>query len=64
VAEVLASVQEHPHGATVTQEEVESYCKNAAFIKLIPVVESSVESLKKLAGIPYFLLQKAYIDWM
>ncbi|KAK0120591.1 hypothetical protein ONS96_010795 [Cadophora gregata f. sp. sojae] len=35
VAEVLETVRAHPRGKNVDATEVESFCKNAAFIKLI-----------------------------
>lgn len=35
VAEVLQIVRVHPYGKDVDVEEVETYCKNAAFVKLI-----------------------------
>lgn len=35
VAEVLETVRAHPGGKYIDVAEVESFCKNAAFIKLI-----------------------------
>jgi amyloid beta precursor protein binding protein 1 len=35
VAEVLEIVRAHPGGKEIDENEVESFCKNAAFIKLI-----------------------------
>ena len=35
VAEVLETVRAHPRGKEIDVAEVESFCKNAAFIKLI-----------------------------
>lgn len=34
-AEVLETVRRHPNGNTVEAAEVNNFCKNAAFIKLI-----------------------------
>lgn len=34
-AEVLKTVRSHPNGKTVEAAEVDNFCKNAAFIKLI-----------------------------
>ncbi|KAI9745617.1 MAG: hypothetical protein M1818_001151 [Claussenomyces sp. TS43310] len=50
VAEVFESVRSHPQGSEITSEEVEAYCKNAAFIKLIRGSVSEPETLKALAG--------------
>lgn len=40
-AEVLETVRSHPKGNDIDVVEVESFCKNAAFIKLIRGSESS-----------------------
>lgn len=50
VAEVKRLVELHPRGAEVDHQEIETYCKNAAFIKLIRSTESSSHNLKALAG--------------
>lgn len=49
VAEITATVRAHPNGSTVTAEEVETYCKNAAFIKLIIGSKADLETFKSLA---------------
>lgn len=49
VAEVIASIRAHAHGDRVTTEEVETYCKNAAFIKLIRGTNTDPEALRTLA---------------
>lgn len=49
VTEVLESVRQHPHGKDVDAAEVEAFCKNAAFIKLIHKTNSSSE-LAKIAS--------------
>jgi NEDD8-activating enzyme E1 regulatory subunit len=52
VAEVLETVRSHPKGRDIDSAEAESFCKNAAFIKLIRGSESSKASPanKVLAG--------------
>ena len=49
VTEVLETVREHPDGGLVDTAEVEAFCKNAAFIKLIHPVKRG-PSIKELAG--------------
>lgn len=49
VAEVLEMVQAHPYGRTIDKAEVETFCKNAAFIKLVRSTEGS-SSIKDVAG--------------
>jgi NEDD8-activating enzyme E1 regulatory subunit len=52
-AEVLETVRCHPQGKDIDSAEVESFCKNAAFIKLIRGSESfepSPVNIKVLAG--------------
>lgn len=49
VAEVLETVRAHPHGASVDPQEVATFCKNAAFIKLIHS-SNSVKPLQTIAG--------------
>lgn len=53
IAEVLKTVRSHPKGKDIDSAEVESFCKNAAFIKLIRGSESSGTSpanIQVLAG--------------
>jgi len=53
VAEVLDTVRSHPKGKDIDSAEVESFCKNAAFIKLIrgsKSTEASPSIIKALAG--------------
>jgi amyloid beta precursor protein binding protein 1 len=50
LAEVVNIVRAHPRGKEVNIQEIETYCKNAAFIKLIRSTESSPTDLKSLAG--------------
>ena len=50
-AEVLETVRAHPHGASIDKQEVETFCKNAAFIKLIHP-SNSAKPLQKVAGRP------------
>lgn len=50
VSEVLETVRKHPCGEDVDVAEVETFCKNAAFVKLIADVESSPTALKDTAG--------------
>lgn len=49
VAEVVSLLQCPPRTTAPSTEEVESYCKNAAFIKLIRGSEATPEALQKLA---------------
>ena len=52
-AEVLELVRAHPRGKDIEVAEVESFCKNAAFIKLIHgMTESTISpaSIKAIAG--------------
>lgn len=48
VAEVISYIKPTASGVSPTQEEVETYCKNAAFIKLIRGGEPSMEALQSL----------------
>ena len=50
VAEVLEIVHAHPYGETVEKPEVETFCKNAAFIKLIRITDGTSSSIKEVAG--------------
>lgn len=49
-AEVLASVRRAPGGDAIDAAEVDLFCKNAAFIKLIDSPDSGAERLLKVAG--------------
>ncbi|KAH8678621.1 hypothetical protein BGZ60DRAFT_370988 [Tricladium varicosporioides] len=49
VAEVLETVRAHPSGKEVESTEVEIFCKNAAFIKLIRDTKSAPVDLQELA---------------
>ena len=56
VQEVLETVRAHPHGKGIKVEEVEAFCKNAAFIKLIQGSDQTTD-LQKIASmsiIPLF----------
>jgi amyloid beta precursor protein binding protein 1 len=59
VAEVLETVQSHPHGNEIDIGEVETFCKNAAFIKLIHGADASPVSIQAIAG---KLLRLGFID--
>ena len=50
VAEVLEMVKNHPRGKDIDITEVETFCKNAAFIKLIHGSDTSPKSIKDIAG--------------
>jgi amyloid beta precursor protein binding protein 1 len=50
VAEVLETVRSHPQGAKIDVAEVEAFCKNAAFIKLMRGADSSPQTLQAIAG--------------
>jgi NEDD8-activating enzyme E1 regulatory subunit len=50
VAEVLEIVRSHPRGNEIDVAEVETFCKNAAFIKLIHGPNSSRTGLEAIAG--------------
>jgi len=50
IAEVLDSVRSHPRGKDIDVAEVELFCKNAAFIKLIHGADTSRRSIKSIAG--------------
>ena len=49
-AEVLNTVHDLPGGLEVEQAEVELFCKNAAFVKLINSAGASADRLPKVAG--------------
>ncbi len=40
-AEVLEIVRAHPNGKNIDSAEVENFCKNAAFVKLIRSIDAS-----------------------
>lgn len=48
-AEVLETVRAHPEGKNIDKAEVDTFCKNAAFIKLIRASDP-VSNLDKLAS--------------
>ncbi|KAI1002868.1 hypothetical protein K3495_g5335 [Podosphaera aphanis] len=49
VAEVFETVQKHPNGKSVDISAVESFCKNAAFIKLINTKEENFLDINTIA---------------
>ncbi|KAE8450354.1 hypothetical protein EG329_006428 [Mollisiaceae sp. DMI_Dod_QoI] len=49
VAEVLSTVRAHPGGKDIDEGEVESFCKNAAFIKLIHGSDANPVDITTLA---------------
>lgn len=60
IAEVKKAVEAHPRGHEVDSQEIETYCKNAAFIKLVRSTESESIDIKALAGmyivLPWMML--------
>jgi amyloid beta precursor protein binding protein 1 len=50
VAEVFETVRVHPHGQNIDVTEVEAFCKNSVFIKLIHGASSSPVDIKSVAG--------------
>lgn len=50
VAEVLETVRQSPGGETVDPDEVELFCKNAAFVKLINAGGVSADRLARVTG--------------
>lgn len=48
--EVLEFVRAHPRGKEIDPTEVDTFCKNAAFIKLIHGADSTATDLEKLAS--------------
>lgn len=50
VSEVLEIVRAHPKGKAIDVAEVETFCKNAAFIKLIHGMDSTASSIQTIAG--------------
>lgn len=49
-AEVLARTRSREAGSSVTQDQVELFCRNAAFVKLVGKRSGDVGQLQKLAG--------------
>lgn len=47
ILEILGTI---PNGNEVDKEEVETYCKNAAFIKLVRESVPDLDRVKQLAG--------------
>jgi amyloid beta precursor protein binding protein 1 len=54
VAEVLETVRLHPRGKEIDITEVETFCKNAAFVKLIHGPDSSSAALRDIAGMSLY----------
>lgn len=53
-AEVLALTRSQNAGSSVTSDEVELFCKNASFVKLVGKRTGDVAQIQKLAGrLPY-----------
>lgn len=50
VAEVLEIVRAHPNGQNIESSEVETFCKNAAFIKLVRPTNITTSSIKDIAS--------------
>lgn len=50
VQEVLETVRDLPGGKAVEMAEVESFCKNAAFIKLIHGTEAESSTIQEIAS--------------
>lgn len=50
VAEVLEIIRSHAHNKEINAAEVETFCKNAAFVKLIHGTSSPVADLETLAS--------------
>jgi amyloid beta precursor protein binding protein 1 len=50
VDEILGILSTIPNGNEVDKEEVETYCKNAAFIKLVRESVPGLDRVKQLAG--------------
>lgn len=48
--EVLETVRAHAEGQKIDKVDVEAFCKNAAFIKLIRPTEVSAMDLKAIAS--------------
>ena len=49
-AEVLETVRAHKRGKEIEPAEVDTFCKNAAFIKLIHGADASSRSIKSIVG--------------
>ena len=63
VAEVRKMVEAHPRGRQIDLQEIESYCKNAAFIKLIRNTESNSVDLKALTSKLDMLYCETELTW-
>jgi NEDD8-activating enzyme E1 regulatory subunit len=50
IAEVLGTVRLHSRGRKIDVTEVETFCKNAAFVKLIYGQDSSPDTLQEITG--------------
>lgn len=50
VAEVLKTIERLPGGENVDPAEVELFCKNAAFVKLINAGNTGADHLAKITG--------------
>lgn len=50
IAEVLETVRHTPGGEDIDAEEVELFCKNAAFVKLINAAKTGDDRLAKVTG--------------
>lgn len=50
VAEVLETVRQSPGGEDVDPDEVELFCKNAAFVKLVNAGSVGADRLAKITG--------------
>ena len=51
-SEILETVRMHPNGAAIDKAEVERFCKNAAFVKLIRGVSSEPTDLAAMTSMP------------
>lgn len=49
-AEILETVRAHERGKDIDAAEVDTFCKNAAFIKLIHAADTPRRSMKSIAG--------------
>jgi len=58
VAEVLKTVRAHPKGESIDTAQVEAFCKNAAFIKLVNSTAkppASIQALASMKNTTFFL---------
>lgn len=53
VAEVLETIRQSLGGENVDPDEVELFCKNAAFVKLVNAGKSGADPLLKVIGKPH-----------